>query len=104
MNENAFTVLLLLAAPMSALPFSLITYRMNDIVFTNWRNFALWWVPLMCLVSYFLFAVKESTGGLGISGTYDKSFTLLILATIYAIFVLVSTIIILWKWYSLRGK
>ncbi len=96
--------LTMLTAGIMTFPFSLVTYRMNDLVFIAWRNFALWWIPLMAVVSFLLVAAQKETSGLGIAGAYEQSFILLILASLYVIFVLVSTIIIFWKWYSLRKK
>lgn len=102
--NNAFTFLLLLAAPISALPFSVATYKMNDAVFRAWRNFAGWWIFLILGISYLLIEGGRSTGGLGISGAMEGSFILLIIFLLYAIFFLVSIFLIVRTWLKTRNR
>ncbi len=76
--------------------FSLITYKLRNEVFMVWRNFSLWFIPL----AMFLMLITPDHGG-GMLLPTGRAIVGMILPFLY---VLISLIIIGWKWNSLRGK
>ena len=76
--------------------FSLITYKMRDDIYRTWLTFALVWTPLsMFLILIapeyshdWMYRIEKGTVAFGAS----------------VLFCLVSTILIIHKWYALRGK
>lgn len=72
---------------------SLITYKMRKEIFEKFRSFAMWWIPLMIFLV--LLAPQNDSSLIPI----DKgrvSFGMSIL------FLLISLILITWKWFALR--
>lgn len=67
------------------LPFSIVTYKMRDEVFEYWRNFSLWYLPVLII-----FALMLTNGGHGgdfagvVSGWFN-GVVILVLAVIYAL-------------------
>lgn len=67
---------------------SLITYKMSDMVFRSWWNFARWWVPVIA-VSTLLLNNKGSGGGyLGMDTMFDG----LVYSILYGVLVIVSLV------------
>ncbi|HEY4516660.1 MAG TPA: hypothetical protein VJG64_01825 [Candidatus Paceibacterota bacterium] len=83
--------------------FSLLTYNLHDAVFIAWRKFALWAVPVLMILTYIL-TIPPRTGGLGIGSVIAASFTLATLFLLFASFVIISLVIIVWKYFSTRSK
>ena len=75
--------------------FSLITYKMREEVFRAWVRFATWWIPLQIVLTLL---TPESSGGLFIS-LVDKQLVAILLSFL---FVLISLVLIVWKWLSTR--
>lgn len=75
--------------------FSLATYKLNETVFSAWRRFASFWVPL----TIFLTAISSSEGGNSIPFPSLKG---IVDVFMISVFILVSIIIILSKLYSNR--
>lgn len=77
----------------SPLPFvfvlSLITYKMQEAVFQAWWRFAMWFVPLIMIVTYFLYSGHQQSG---FGGVAQDAFYFAILVALYAIFILTSLI------------
>lgn len=69
---------------------SLITYRMREEVFRAWWGVAKWFVPVI-IAATFLFNMP-GTSGLGMSGAYADTFSVLILGLLYTIFIITSII------------
>lgn len=72
--------------------FSLITYKMCDLVFHAWWNFARWWVPLIIVVTLLLNNASDGGGGMGGGGLASGMLDFAVLWTLYIIFVVVSLI------------
>lgn len=69
--------------------FSLITYKMRNIVFLAWRNFSYWWIPL----SAFLILVTPE--GNSVIMSWGKEIPAIGMSALY---VLISSIIVLRMW------
>lgn len=80
--------------------FSLITYRMREEVFQSWFRFAVWWVPVMVYVTYFMLLHKDEGGGY----VGDMGATAFIFSLLYAIFIIVSLVKIIRARSATRGK
>lgn len=73
---------------------SLVVYKMRDEIFAAWINFAKWWVPLSVLAVFvaptyshdWMFPLDKGRVSLGMS----------------ILFLLISLILITWKWFTLR--
>jgi hypothetical protein len=74
---------------------SLITYKLRDEVFIRWMKFARWWVPM---TMFFILIAPGVSGGLAPldKGRVGFFFSLL--------FLVISLVLIAWKWFVLRGK
>ena len=73
---------------------------MKDEVFRAWLHFALWWVPILVVVTYFSsinFGTRTG-GAYGFGGVGQW----LLLELLYGIFIFVSLIIIAWKYIATR--
>ncbi len=68
---------------------SLITYKMQEAVFQAWWRFAMWFVPLIMIVTYFLYSGHQQSGFVGVA---QDAFYFAILVALYAIFILTSLI------------
>lgn len=68
---------------------SLITYKMQEVVFQAWWRFAMWFVPLIMIVTYFLYSGHQQSG---FGGVAQDAFYFAILVALYAIFILTSLI------------
>lgn len=79
--------------------FSLITYRMHNSVFRAWRNFAVWFVPIILMATLFLQTRKGGGGGWGISSGMDE---FIILGLLYIIYIATSIIKIVRTYF--RGR
>lgn len=66
---------------------SLITYKMRDEVFRAWWSFAMWFVPLIMIVTYLMYSGHQQSG---FGGVAQYSFYSVILGALYAIFILTS--------------
>lgn len=84
---NLFGEILFVFIPV--LLFSLITYKMRDEVFQAWWRFARWFVPVIIVVT-FLFNTSHQQSGFG--GVAQGAFEFFILAILYTIFIVISTI------------
>ena len=69
--------------------FSLITYKMREEAFQAWWRFAMWFVPLIMIVTYLMYSGHRQSGFGGVS---QGAFEFLILIVLYAIFILTSLI------------
>lgn len=74
--------------------FSLITYRMQDGVFTAWWNFARWWVPVIVVVTFLLNTMSSGGGGLGMDDMLNSH----IYAILYGVLIVVSSVKIYRAW------
>ena len=93
--DNVFlTSMLLFVFPFVFL-FSLITYKMRDEVSRAWITFAKWWVPAQILL---VLLTPESSGGYFVV-ILDKQLVAILLS---ALFVLISLLLIIYKWFSSR--
>lgn len=81
------------------LAFSIITYKMREEVFRAWIHFAYWWIPISLVFIYL--AGGWSGGGFGMPNVLDQEFVSIIFS---AIFVIVSILIIIWKYFTTRHK
>jgi hypothetical protein len=78
--------------------FSLITYPMRDVVFQRWFRFARWWIPL----SMVLILITPNPHGSWLTiNLISKPLTT---AVTLALFVLISTIIIVVTWWKHRKQ
>lgn len=68
---------------------SLITYKMQEAVFQAWWRFAMWFVPLIMIVTYFFYSGHQQSG---FGGVAQDAFYFAILVALYAIFILTSLI------------
>ena len=80
--------------------FSLVTYFMREEVFRTWWNFARWMVPVVIIATFTVNAVPKEHGFFSMNGLIY----LVLIAPLYAIFILASLILITYKSYKLRGK
>ena len=92
----AFSPLLLVS------PFSLITYKMRDEVFEYWRNFSIWSIPALVLVTFLLSG--GGGGGIGIGGAVGGWFAMTLIGTLIVIYLVTSVILIVKKHSELKGK
>lgn len=67
--------------------FSIITYRMRDEIFRAWWNFAVWFVPIIVIVTFLQNIEHQQSGFAGVA---QGSFETLILIIFYTIFIIVS--------------
>lgn len=79
--------------------FSLITYKMRDEVSRAWMYFAVVWVPLSIIAA----AVTPDSpgGGFGPQISIGKGDTAIVMSLL---FVVISLIVIVWKYFATRGK
>ncbi len=75
--------------------FSLITYKMREEVFLAWRHFSSWWIPLS------VFLVLITPEGNSVIMSWGKEIPAIGMSAIY---ILVSTVIILRVWLKLRKE
>jgi len=68
---------------------SLVTYKMREEVFRAWWNIAVWFTPLIVVVT-FIQNYSSHSGGSGISSVVNDSFNYFVLGLLYLIFVVVS--------------
>lgn len=88
-RRTADTVQVLVAIFPFVFLFSLITYKMREEVFQAWWRFAVWFVPVIMVVTYLLYSGHRQSGFGGVS---QGAFEFLILVILYAIFILTSLI------------
>ena len=79
--------------------FSLITYKMSNVVFEYWANFAKWYVPLFL---FFALTISSSSQGGDFSGVINDWFSTMILLLALIVFFLISLIGIISKYNSLK--
>lgn len=77
---------------------SLITYKMRDEIFHTWLKFAYWCVPLTIVLTLL---TPGGRGGWGIPSLIDPETVSFVFS---ALFALISSIIILVKYFKLRRK
>ncbi len=95
-NNSPLGFLLVIFFPLlPAFLFSLITYKMREEVFLAWRHFSSWWIPLS------IFLVLITPEGNSVIMSWGKEIPLLGMSAIY---ILVSTVIILRVWLKLRKE
>lgn len=83
---------------------SIITYKMRDEMFQAWWSFAKWFVPIIIVITFFLYRNGES-GGSGLSGIGSGFGEFVILVTLYALFIIISLVRICIAWYEAKtGK
>lgn len=75
---------------------SLTTYKMREEIFASWVNFAKWWVPL----SVFAILITPEKAGGFVSIPYQSALALIVTG----VFFFISLVLIVWKWFTLRGK
>jgi hypothetical protein len=81
--------------------FSLITYKMREEVFRAWWRFALWFVPVIMLVT-FLFNSQNRGGGM--VATMAGGFDILIIGIFYTIFVITSLVKIILTYRQVKRE
>lgn len=74
---------------------------MRDEVFRAWWRFARWWAPVIIAVTLLL-ENAGGGGGLGISGAVSSAFDILVLGVLYAVLVVISLVLIAYKYLSMR--
>lgn len=94
--DNVFSLMVFFLPIIPFFIFSLITYKMREVVYLTWFNFAKWWIPF----SMFLILIAPQY-------SHDWMFPInkggaLVLSSL--IFVVASLILIAYKSYKLRGK
>lgn len=95
LSQNLSESLLYGAFP--ALFFSILTYKMPEVVFISWAKFAVWAAPLLVVL---VFLVSSSNNGLGIEGAIGSAFSSVISGAICLLFVSVS----IWRIIAARKK
>ncbi len=75
---------------------ALLVYKMREEIFWAWAYFAIWFVPL----SLFAISISSSSSNSYVFSSDKELLTMILIPS----FVIISTIIIFWKWYKLRGK
>lgn len=78
--------------------FSFLTYRLNDVVFEAWKNFIIWALPIVFILTYF--ATHDSGGG----SFFTMDFSIYFLAILYGLFFLTSITIIGVSAFRSRNK
>ena len=92
---DLISTLLLFTIPMFL--FSLVTYLLREEIFRTWIRFTLWWVPL----SFVIILFSSSRQSANIVGLSDQA----IFGTLaFGLYVLISLIIIAWKYSATRRK
>lgn len=76
--------------------FSIITLKLRDEVFRSWMHFAILWIPL----SIFMILMAPDHGG----GTLYPTAREMLAIICPALFLIISSGIIVYKWYSLKDK
>lgn len=82
--------------------FSLITYKMREDVFRAWLHFAYWWVPLTIFIS--LLSLNSSYGGGGLGPVMQDWYMSSLRLALHILFIIISLIIIAWKYFSTRSR
>ncbi|MBM3260944.1 hypothetical protein FJY93_00835 [Candidatus Kaiserbacteria bacterium] len=77
--------------------FSLITYKMRDVVTQAWMRFALVWIPLSIVLA--ALTPDSPAGGFGPQISLGKGDTVFVMSLL---FVLISLTIITWKYLATR--
>jgi len=97
-NIFLITALLFFTFPI-AFVFSFITYKMRDEIFRTWIRFSYWWIPMSVLFTVLMLPAR-SGGSFGV-----PSFGVGGIAMFFAVlYVIISTILILYKSIKFRGK
>ena len=91
---------ILLFIPFLILFPALVSLPMNNFVFENWKKFSIWAVPILIILSYLIIRREESMGG----GFMSVEIGPIIIGILYAIYSLVSLLIIGVTWYRNREK
>lgn len=76
---------------------SLITYKMRDEVYRTWVRFVVVWVPLSMFAIFFS---PEYADSFGIALYPITKSSIAFVSSI--LFIIISLILIIWKWFSLR--
>ena len=76
---------------------SLITYFLREEVFRAWLRFAYVWMPLSLVVIYL--SAGWTGGGFGIPNVLDQETVAIIFS---GLFIIISPLLILWKYFALR--
>lgn len=79
-----------------AFVYCLIVYKMRDEIFWSWAKFAAWFVPISIVIT----STASTSSNSYVFQSDQEVFTLLLVPS----FIVISLSIIIWKWYSLRGK
>ena len=81
--------------------FSIITYRLPDQVFQAWWRVAVWFVPLLIVITYFLNSSHQQSG---FGGVAQGSFYFAIQFFLYTAFIFTSLIKIFFAWRRVKGS
>ena len=81
--------------------FSLITYRLPEQVFQAWWRVAVWFVPLLIVITYFLNSSHQQSG---FGGVAQGSFYFAIQFFLYTAFIFTSLIKIFFAWRRVKGS
>lgn len=79
------------------IPFSIITYKMRDEIFRSWIRFSYWWIPLSFLTVLFSSSSKPAN----IIGISDQAFFSVLT---WGFYIIISTAIISWRYFSTHHK
>ncbi len=87
---------LCLALSLLVLPFSILTYKMQNEVFNFWLKFATGMIPIVIFSSYFVYHSVEG------QDPYRGGGIIFLLSIIYAIYFFLSLGIIFYKYFKLK--
>ncbi len=88
-------VIVILAPLLIVLPFSLVTYKMRDEVFEHWRNFSLWYIPTLIVLTQIVVNGESAGGGFG--GVVSSWFMGILILFLVIIYILTSITLIVKK-------
>lgn len=94
-SVNMLVDLLMFAIP--AFLFSLLTYFLHEKVFRAWLRFTYWWIPL----SFAIVLFSSSRPSANIVGISDQE---IFGVLTWGLYIIISLIIIAWKYFSTRSK
>jgi hypothetical protein len=81
--------------------FSVLTYRMNELVFTHWFNFVRWYVIIFVLFT--LFNLLNQNGGGDLGGIVSQWLSMVALIFLFSLFFIVSLIMIISKYRASKN-
>ena len=83
----------------SLIPYLVVLFVRQEEVFRAWRNFSVWAVPLVVLITIFL--ANAPTGG-GLGGAITDGIILTTILAMFGIYALASIVIIIRAWLKAR--